>query len=113
MCRGQVWRMKVSSDYMHMARVNVLSDSTSVDSFPSPSNSQGVGVLWSHCVIQHSVSIFSNGSRVSGPGHSGSRATSRDTGESELKTAAINIRVDSEQHGIRDRYTTWKQYNNT
>ena len=55
---------------------------------------QSVGVLCSLWVIQHSLSSFSDDSGgVSGPGDSGSRSTSGDTGEGEL-----TIRVQSEVH---------------
>ena len=50
----------------------------------SLSHSQSVSVLCSHWVIQHSLSSFSDSDRVSGPSDSGSRSTSRGTGEDEL-----------------------------
>ena len=63
----------------------------------SPSDCQSVGVLGGHRVIQHSTSdpcwimaVFSR------PGDCGSRATSRDTGEGELRAFSIKVRVHSE-----------------
>ena len=61
----------------------VIGHSTSV--FSCSSHIQSVGVACSHCVIQHSLSSFSDDSgRVSGPRYSGSRSTSGDTGEGQL-----------------------------
>ena len=72
----------------------VVFHSTRVVSRPSPSHSQSVGVQCSHWVIQHRLISFSDDSdRVSGPGDSGSRSTSGDTGEGELRTGSIQIRV--------------------
>ena len=60
----------------------------------SPSHSQSVGVDCIHCIVQHCHSSFSDsGSGVSGPSDSGSRSTSGDTGEDELRTVSIEVRV--------------------
>ena len=60
----------------------------------SPSHSQNVGVECSHCIIQHShISFSDSGSGVSGPSDNGSRSTSGDAGEGELRTASIEVRV--------------------
>ena len=51
-----------------------------------------MGVACSHCVIQHSLSSFSDESGgVSGPKYSGSRSTSGDTGEGELVRAICQV----------------------
>ena len=69
---------------------------------PSPSHSQSVGVQCSHWVIQHSLISFSDDSVcVSGPGDSGSRSTSGDTGEGELRTGSIEVRVHFESYFTR------------
>ncbi|CAI8054376.1 hypothetical protein GBAR_LOCUS29679, partial [Geodia barretti] len=55
----------------------------------SPSHSQSVGVLCSHWVIQHSLSCsLGDSGGVSGPSDSGSRSTSGDTGQGELRTGS-------------------------
>ena len=61
----------------------------------SPSHSQSVGVECSYCIIQHSLqcSFSDSGSGVSGPSDSGSRSTSGDTGEGELRTVSVEVRV--------------------
>ena len=41
-------------------------------------------VLCSHCIVQHSLSSFSDSDGVSGPSDSGSRSSSGDTGEGHL-----------------------------
>ena len=61
----------------------------------SQSHRQSVDVLCSHWVIQHTLSSFSDSDRVSGPSDSGSRSTSGDTGEGELRTGPIEVRVHS------------------
>ena len=48
----------------------------------STSYSQSVCIPSSLWIIQHSLSSFSDSDRVSDPSDSGSRSTSRDTGES-------------------------------
>ena len=45
----------------------------------------------SHCIVQHSLSSFSDSDGVSGPSDSGSRSSSGDTGEGELRTVSIEI----------------------
>ena len=61
-----------------------------VESSQSPSHSQGVGVLSSHMIVQYS-SPSSNLLRVSGPGDSGGRSTSGDTGEGELRDLSCQL----------------------
>ena len=58
---------------------------TLVESSQSPSHSQGVGVLCSGNIIKHSHCISHSSGRVSGPSDSGSRSTSGDTGDGELR----------------------------
>ena len=53
-----------------------------------------MGVLCSDWIIQRSLSSFSDSGGVSGPSDSGSRSTSGDTGEGELRTGSIEVRVD-------------------
>ena len=47
-----------------------------------------MGVLCSHWVIQHSLGSLGDSGGVSGPSDSGSRSTSGDTGEDELRTGS-------------------------
>ena len=82
------WSSAESLDGLLLATV-----ATCVKSSQSPS--QSVGVLCSHWVIQHSLSSFGDSDRVSGPSDSGSRSTSGDTGEGELRTGPIEVRVHS------------------
>ena len=63
--------------------------------------SQSVCVLCSRSIVQHSLSSFSDSDRVSGPSDSGSRSSSGDTGEGELRIGSIEIRVQSESYSIR------------
>ena len=51
-----------------------------------------MGVDSSDWIIQHSLSSFSEDGGVSGPSDSGSRSTSGDTGEGELRTGSIQVR---------------------
>ena len=82
----------------------IVSHCACVESRISPSHSQSVGVLCSHCVIQHSLSSFSDDSGgVSGPRYSGSRSASGDTGEGELMTGSVEVRVHCQQHSSRYR----------
>ena len=74
--------------------------STLVESSQSPSHSQGVGVLCSRNIIKHSHLISHGSGRVSGPSDSGSRSTSGDTGEGELRAGSIEVRVHSQRHTI-------------
>ena len=69
----------------------LYSHSTSV--FSLSSHSQCVGVLCRLCIIQDSHSSLGDSGGVSGPSDSGSRSTSRDTGEGELRTGSIEVRV--------------------
>ncbi|CAI8025890.1 hypothetical protein GBAR_LOCUS14927, partial [Geodia barretti] len=62
-----------------------------IDSFRSPSHSQSVGVLCSHWVIQHSLGSLGDSGGVSGPSDIGSRSTSGDTGQGELRTGSIEV----------------------
>ena len=71
----------------------IISDSTSVKSSMSPSHSQSVGIVSSHWIIQQSLSSFGENNKTSGPSDSGSRSTSGDTGEGELRTGSIEVRV--------------------
>ena len=66
---------------------------TLVESSQSPSHSQGVGVGSSLSIVQHSHLISHGSGRVSGPSDSGSRSTSGDTGEGELRAGSIEVRV--------------------
>ena len=50
---------------------------------------------------QHSLSSFSDRDRVSGPSDSGSRSTSGDTGEGELRTWPIEVRDNNEVYARR------------
>ena len=64
-----------------------------------------VWVLCSHWVIQHSLISFCDDSGgVPGPGDSGSRSTSGDTGEGELRTGSIEVRVHFESYFTRNSY---------
>ena len=54
--------------------------------------------------LGHLSSFSESGSGVSGPSDSGSRSTSRDTGEGELRTVAIEVRVHCQLHTSRDGY---------
>ena len=69
----------------------IVAHSTVVQSSQSPSHSQSVGVLCSHWVIQHSLGSLGDSGGVSGPSDSGSRSTSGDTGEGELRTGSIEV----------------------
>ena len=82
----------------------VISHSTSVDSCCTPSHSQSVGVLCSGSSsgsIKHCHPLPHSSLRVSGPSDSGSRSTSGDTGEGELRTGPIEVRVHSQYHTTR------------
>ena len=58
-----------------------------------PGHSQSVGILCSDFIIQYRDSSLSKGSGVSGPSDGGSRSTSGDTGEGELRTGSIHVRA--------------------
>ena len=58
-------------------------------------------VLCSHYIVQHSLISFSDSDGVSGPSDSGSRSSSGDTGEGELRIGSIEVRVQSESYSIR------------
>ena len=73
---------------------------TLVESSQSPSHSQGVGVPCNGSIIKHSHYISYGNGRVSGPSDSGSRSTSGDTGEGELRAGTIEVRVHSQSHNI-------------
>ena len=85
----------------HCLRWLCISHITSVLPPQSPSHGEGVGVLYSGSIIQHSHLISHDSGRVSGPSDSGSRSTSGDTGEGELRAGSIEVRVHSQCH------TTW------
>ena len=68
---------------------------TLVESSQSPSHSQVMGVGSSLSIVQHSHLISHGSDRVSGPSDSGSRSTSGDTGEGELRAGSIEVRVHS------------------
>ena len=70
-------------------RWNIVRHSALVVSSQSPSHSQGVGVLCSRSIVQYSHCFPWNSFRVSGPSDSGSRSTSGDTGEGELRAGSI------------------------
>ena len=72
----------------------------------SPSHSLGVGVLCSGSIVQHSHLICHGSGRVSGPSNSGSRSTSGDTGEGELRAGSIEVSFHSEYNAIRYRNVT-------
>ena len=77
--------------YQNAGRVigrSVVGHSTYVESLYIPSHSQSVCVLCSLWVIQHSLISFSDSGGVSGPSDSGSRSSSGDTGEGELRTGS-------------------------
>ena len=76
--------LTVKVDELYTRRF-IVGHSTSVVSSQTPSHSKSMGVLCSHCVIQHCLGsfIYDNGG-VSGPSDSGSRSASGDTGESKL-----------------------------
>ena len=72
----------------------VIRHSTCVESSQSPSHNQGVGVLCSGSSgssVKHRHLISHDSDRVSGPSDSGSRSTSGDTGEGELRTGSIEV----------------------
>ena len=69
----------------------VFAKSTSIISFSS--HIQSMCVLCSLSVIQHSLISFSDSDGVSGPSDSGSRSSSGDTGEGELRSWSIAIIV--------------------
>ena len=71
---------------------------TLVESSQSPSHSQGVGVGSSGNIIKHSHCISHGNGGVSGPSDIGSRSTSGDTGEGELRAGSIEVRVYSQCH---------------
>ena len=71
---------------------------TLVESSQSPSHSQSVGVGSSCNIIESSQCISHGSGRVSGPSDSGSRSTSGDTGEGELRAGSIEVRVHSQCH---------------
>ena len=82
--------------YQNAGRVigrSVVGNSTCVKSLYIPSHSQSVRVLFSLWVIQHSLISFSDSGGVSGPSDSGSRSSSGDTCEGELRTGSIQVRV--------------------
>ena len=69
-----------------------------------------MGVVCSHWVIQHTLSSFSDSDRVFGPSDSGSRSTSGDTGEGELRTGSIEVRVHSYYDRSRYLDVAYKTY---
>ena len=87
-----------NSHVCHCLRWLVIRHSTLVESSQSPSHSQGVGVLCSRNIIKRSHCISHGSGRVSGPSDSGSRSTSGDTGEGELRAGSIEVRVHSQCH---------------
>ena len=97
-----VWVLILTPDCQacHNPRGFVVGYCTLVESSKSPSHSQGVGVLCSHWVIQHCHPSW-HWLRVPCPSDSGSRSTSGDTGEGELRDLSIELRVQNEAHTIR------------
>ena len=71
---------------------------TSIETLSPPSHSQGVGVGSSLSIVQYSHLLSYVSSRASGPSDSGSRSTSGDTGEGEVRAASIEVRVHSQCH---------------
>ena len=93
-----------NSHVCHCHRWLGIGHVTLVESSQSPSHSQGVGVGSSLSIIskvKHSHFVCHGSGRVSGPSDSGSRSTSGDTGEGELRAGSIEVRVHSQCH------TTW------
>ena len=56
-----------------------------------------------HCIMSVCYSFISaqNSFRVSGPSDSGSRSSSGDTGEGELRTGSIQVRVNTQCYRVR------------
>ena len=54
------------------------------------------------CTLVLFISFSDNSGGVSGPGDSGSRSTSGDTGKGELRTGSIEVRVHFESYFTRN-----------
>ena len=65
--------------------------------------------MCSGSIVQYSPCIDCDSGRVSGPSDNGSRSTSGDTGEGELRVGSIEVRVHSQCHTTWDGYISYKE----